>query len=106
MWSVVAEDGHHNAAPGGFIIASSEKSNILAAGLRVLIENVPGEPFRPNWMTDKDEKERKALKYHLADIVTGQVTLTQKWLLKNINLGAVMSISRCKNMEKAFDREN
>lgn len=74
LWSVVAEDSHHNATPGGFVIGSSEKASVLAAGLREIITNVPGDlPFNPNWMIDKDDKERKALTHYLSDIISGEV---------------------------------
>lgn len=71
---MVAEDSHHNAAPGAFILASHEKASLLAEGLRHVAAHVPNEKWDPHWMTDKDTKEHKALKKYLADIFTKRVT--------------------------------
>jgi hypothetical protein len=73
FWTQVAEDSHHNAAPGAFILANSEKSDILAKGLRTVAAHVPNGSWNPHWMIDKDIKELKALKEHLADLFTNKV---------------------------------
>jgi hypothetical protein len=62
FWAIVAEDDHHNAAPGAFILGSSEKSTILADGLKTVAEHVPNGNWDPDWMIDKDVKELKAIK--------------------------------------------
>jgi hypothetical protein len=75
FWAIVTEDDHHNAAPGAFILGSSEKANILAEGLKHVAAHVPNGKWDPNWMIDKDVKELKAIKEHLASIFTGKVSI-------------------------------
>lgn len=74
VWAVVSEDDHHNATPGAFILGASEKSAVLAKGLRKVAENVPNGNWNPHFTIDKDAKEYRAVKEDLKDIFTGHVS--------------------------------